>query len=445
MRSTMRDCLSPVVIMIVSGLVVCASSNSAHAQSTEWLITSSTPMATMPPPNLPIATGGNSLSAGPYAVSSGDNGTSFGYSAVASGPNASAFGSTSVASGSNSIAVGMLSRATGFNSSAVGNSSTASGSNAAAFGVSSAATGLNTTAIGTQAAASGTNSVALGNGSIATVANTVSFGIAGGERRLTNLSAGINATDGVNVSQLTALDVSVDNRISNAFTTFANWQGSAGVSSVAVGDQAVASAVGSIGIGQTAAATGTNSVALGTGAAAAGVSSTALGSGAAATGTTSSAFGSNATATAPNSVALGSGSIANQSNTVSVGSAGNERRITNVAAGSAPTDAVNMQQFQSASASTNARIDSLSGRIDSVDQQARRGIAATAALAPTIMPSKAGKTTVSVAGAVYRGEAALSIGAAHRLDLSLPTVVFGSYANAGGNDHVSRVGMAVEF
>lgn len=437
-------------------LAACLPSGPARAQSTEWLITSSTPLANMPPPNLPIASGANSLAAGPYAVSSGDNSSGFGYSAVASGANASAFGSTSVASGTNSVAVGMLSRATGPNTTAVGNSSNASGNASTAIGLSSAASALNTTAIGSQATASGVNSVALGNGSVANAANTVSFGTAGGERRLTNLAAGINPTDGVNVAQLTALDISVDTRISNAFNTFANWQGTGGVSSVAVGDQAIASGVGTIGIGQNAAATGTNSIALGTGAAAnnavaVGTGALATNNGAAfgnlssATGANSTALGPNASATAPDSTAIGSGSVADQANTVSVGTATNQRRITNVAAGVAPGDAVNMQQLQGGLSSLGSRIDATNARIDTVDQQAKRGIAATAALAPTIMPSKNGKTTVSLSTGFYRGEMALSVGMAHRLDVSAPTVLFGSYANSGGVEHVARVGVATEF
>jgi trimeric autotransporter adhesin len=47
--------------------------------------------------------------------------------------------------------------------------------------------------------------VALGAGSVASLANTVSVGAPGGERRITNVAAGINPTDAVNVSQLNSL------------------------------------------------------------------------------------------------------------------------------------------------------------------------------------------------------------------------------------------------
>ena len=50
------------------------------------------------------------------------------------------------------------------------------------------------------------SSVALGQNSVATEANTVSVGRVGSERRITNVTAGINATDAVNVSQLQSVD-----------------------------------------------------------------------------------------------------------------------------------------------------------------------------------------------------------------------------------------------
>lgn len=54
------------------------------------------------------------------------------------------------------------------------------------------------------ARASGENSVAIGSGSLADRDDTVSIGAAGSERKLTNLSAGTEETDAVNVRQLNA-------------------------------------------------------------------------------------------------------------------------------------------------------------------------------------------------------------------------------------------------
>ena len=67
------------------------------------------------------------------------------------------------------------------------------------------------------------------------------------------------------------------------------------------------------------------------------------------------------------------------------------------------------------------------------------------AVAPVLMPSATGKTTVAVNTGYYRGEAGVGIGLSQRLNFSLPTLVYGSYSNGGGNEHVGRAGMAVEF
>src|SRR5690606_33526819 len=58
------------------------------------------------------------------------------------------------------------------------------------------------TAIGDGARATADGSVALGQDSVANRANTVSVGSAGNERQVTNVAAGTQATDAVNVAQL---------------------------------------------------------------------------------------------------------------------------------------------------------------------------------------------------------------------------------------------------
>lgn len=78
----------------------------------------------------------------------------------------------------------------------------ATGSNATAAGAGAVASGSNSTALGANTVASGNNSVALGAGSVASGANTVSVGSAGHERTISNVAAGVNRTDAVNVGQL---------------------------------------------------------------------------------------------------------------------------------------------------------------------------------------------------------------------------------------------------
>jgi autotransporter adhesin len=126
---------------------------------------------------------------------------------------------------------------------------------------------------------------------------------------------------------------------------------------------------------------------------------------AAATGTSSAAIGGGATASAANSVAIGQGSLADQPNTISVGSAGNERRITNVADGLAPTDAVNMRQFESG--------------MSDIARNAYSGTASAIAL--TMIPDvDANKNlAIGVGTSGYKGYQAVAVGLSARVTQSL--------------------------
>ncbi|EGO4359992.1 YadA-like family protein [Escherichia coli] len=69
-------------------------------------------------------------------------------------------------------------------------------------GVDANAQGKDSVAIGSGSIAAPDNSVALGTGSVANEENTISVGSSTNQRRITNVAAGVNATDAVNVSQL---------------------------------------------------------------------------------------------------------------------------------------------------------------------------------------------------------------------------------------------------
>ena len=103
------------------------------------------------------------------------------------------FGGTAVGTAA-SAKGGQMGTAVGHMAEATGNFATAEGANAVAQ--------AKATALGANAEATGDNSVALGQGSVAKEANTVSVGKEGATRRITNVTAGVNGTDGVNVSQL---------------------------------------------------------------------------------------------------------------------------------------------------------------------------------------------------------------------------------------------------
>jgi autotransporter adhesin len=165
--------------------------------------------------NFSVAIGsGDGVSAN-GAISNAAFGTAIGASSIAQNQFDAAFGAFSIASGSRSAAFGANSVAAGASSVAMGDTAFAQGSNAVAVGRSAVAAGTNSVVLGAGASAVAANSVAIGFRSEATAANTASFGTPGNERRLTNVAAGINPTDAVNVGQLTALTAGLQSQISN--------------------------------------------------------------------------------------------------------------------------------------------------------------------------------------------------------------------------------------
>ena len=141
---------------------------------------------------------------GHEAKITGSAGTAVGAAAqVDSKFGGSAYGAgAKVQNGQLGTAIGTLSTADGNFATAVGANATAQGTGTEAIGANAKATGENATALGVGAQATASNSVALGNGSIADEDDTVSVGKAGATRKLTNVTAGVADTDGVNVSQL---------------------------------------------------------------------------------------------------------------------------------------------------------------------------------------------------------------------------------------------------
>ncbi|WP_346778444.1 YadA-like family protein [Paraburkholderia sp. Tr-20389] len=262
------------------------------------------------------------------------------------------------------------SSATGANSVAAGPASVASASNAVAMGNGASATTANSVALGSNSVA---NSATLGTAGFTPVGGTaiaaataaggeVSVGAAGAERRITNVAAGLNPTDAVNVSQLTSEDAKVNN-VSNNVSNVSNNLSNLGNNVTNINNQ-VTNIVNGGGIKYFHAnSTLADSVA---------------------TGTDAVAIGGNASATTANSVALGSNSMANSTTLgtagfqpvggtaiaaataaggeVSVGAAGAERRITNVAAGLNPTDAVNVSQLMS----EDAKVNNVSNNVSNV-------------------------------------------------------------------------------
>jgi trimeric autotransporter adhesin len=294
------------------------------------------------------------------------------------------------------------------------------------------ATGTNSVALGMGASATHNNAAAIGSGATTTRDNQVVVGTATNTYTTPGITS--NASIAAQSGPLSIVTTDANGNlaqvlVSNLIPTVTSPCQELVAGALQCGTNSQASATQSTALGQTSTASGIGSTAVGFGSNASGAGSTALGAGANAGGTAAVAIGVGSTASAPNSVALGNGSVASVANPVSVGASGAERRITNVAPGINQTDAVNVSQLQSFATGFQSQIGGLQQQIFANNIEARRGIAAAAALSPAIMPTAPGRTTLSVNGGFFHGETGVGIGVSHRLDLSMPVMLYGSYAN----------------
>jgi len=156
---------------------------------------------------------GDASTACDYAI--GDTSMAEGLRDFAIGTDAYAAGSYSIAAGDSAhadgletAAVGAGAYATGDQSVALGAFANASGAGAAAVGAFANVSGVGAAAIGEGATAAGDNSVALGAGSYADRGDAVSVGDDGTDglvafqRQITNVAAGTQPFDAVNLQQL---------------------------------------------------------------------------------------------------------------------------------------------------------------------------------------------------------------------------------------------------
>jgi autotransporter adhesin len=129
-----------------------------------------------------------------------------GRNASVSGQNASAQGREAVANGNGANAYGAHAEAIGNDATALGNAAQARGYSTTAVGDHAEALAPNSTALGEDATALGAGSVALGYGSVAHRPNSVSVGNAatGMDRQITNVAAGTQPHDAVNLGQFEA-------------------------------------------------------------------------------------------------------------------------------------------------------------------------------------------------------------------------------------------------
>ncbi|PIF78378.1 trimeric autotransporter adhesin [Variovorax sp. 54] len=248
-------------------------------------------------------TGNNNVAVGAaagFGVTASDT-VSVGGGALAGKDRAVALGYEAKASAVNSVALGAESQAT---------------QDAAALQAKAAYAPL--TATGTPAAVAGTMPV-----------GEVSVGSAGKERRITNLAAGADNTDAVNVAQLQAVSstaaagavhyYSINSTSTGAGSNYDN-SGATGPNAIAAGVNATSSGSGSTAMGYNSNATGAGAVAIGQGAVAAvasvgGTGGVAVGNGA----QTVDGVALGANAVSKSGVAIGSSAQAQTSNTVSIG------------------------------------------------------------------------------------------------------------------------------
>ncbi|MEM8695469.1 MAG: hypothetical protein AAGE05_05550 [Pseudomonadota bacterium] len=401
----------------------------------------------------PVASGVTAAAGGDEAVASGRAALALGSDSEASGDSSVALGNETNAFGVNSISIGRDSGAAFAQSIGVGSSAIALSAEGIAIGGSSSTDQVGGVALGSGAfAETNAGDVALGAGSgtsavgglaygtqAAAPGSAVSIGTAGNERRIQNLSGGVNATDAVNVGQLIDQVNVVDGLLSSNNLIDVNGNPVASpfsYDSTNFADvQAVFDAIDAdIGAGPGGAgdfrtstvsavaapnASGDDASAGGDGATASGARSLALGAGATATANDSVALGSGSTTAAIGGVAYGTGTAAPGS-VVAVGN----RRIQGVSGGVAATDAVNVAQLSDQA----DQIDALIGSNDLIDANGNLTNGTVATVGGTAY------TTVqsAIEAAAMTGGSGGGDFLTDALSGGPPTVVAGTGASAGG-------------
>ena len=363
-----------------------------------------------------LAVGAESIAVGPTTVVNGDNGVGIGNGAVvaSTAPGGVAIGEKANSAQADAIALGSGAAAGGAQSLAQGANAIAANAGSIAIGSGARGSATDAVALGAGATASFANSVALGAGSLTTVgaqSNYIAYGLSSpqssagevnvGNRQITGVAPGRAGTDAVNVSQLSAVATQLTAMIDQQNSNGGDFLSSPTGTKVPPGT------------------TGVNSSAGGSGATASGAASTAVGNNTQATGNGSTALGAGATSTGAGSTAIGAGSSdGGRAGVVAVGSSNTTRQVINVAAGTASTDAVNVQQLNAgvsnaisqANSYTDNQIQGLRGDLDKYRRDADGGAATAMAVAGLPQPSGPGRSMVSIAGSIYRGQSGQALG-----------------------------------
>lgn len=314
-------------------------------------------------------------------------------------------------------------------------------------------TELRSLAFGTDGAAvaNGENSLAIGPGAVVTGVKSVAVGSGARANGASAIAQGDNAL-------------------------------ASGPGNIAIGPNSVATAAGTLAVGSNARAIRNNAVAIGNTNLAEGVQAVAVGNGTVALGDQATALGSGASARHVNATAVGAGATTTAANQVMLGDTGTSVVVADIAASTAaqsgPVDvvtvdangtlgrsqvasqssvdavrvsmkeiaAVNESQLSELSgrvSTLNGQVTSLFDRTNTIERDAKQGIAAVAAMAHPNFPSAAGKTSYASNVAAYRGEVGFSAGAMRRFEGDF--AVSASVTFAGGDSAAVRLGVAGEF
>ena len=391
---------------------------------------------------------------GSAAEAQANNGVSVGYKAISAGTSAVALGNNTNSTGTGAIAIGYGAKTDKNYTIALGyNSSATEAANGTALGYNASVTVADGVALGSASKASTAKPSVSGYDMSAGKASTLTtpvwratkgavsvgsaatterrwrdtaasgwtldeetgkyyrdYEIKAETRQITNVAAGSEDTDAVNVAQLKSAKTHYFAVNSSIKTEGSNYEGdgATGSNAIAIGAKAGASKTSSIAIGYESVAEGVygaalgyksnvankNGIALGNESSVAGDYGVALGSNSAVTEANGMALGYKSSVSMADGVALGSNSAATVDKGVegydisgrthtydrtgtwistlgalSVGDAANNktRQITNVAAGSADTDAVNVAQLKKVTDVINSGVDSVKTHYYSID------------------------------------------------------------------------------
>lgn len=122
-------------------------------------------------------------------------------------------GSKPTATGRGAIAIGTATNVSGRQSIGLGINNNIIGRNSGAIGNNNNVSGNNTYVLGNNVTTAANNSVVLGQGSTSNRDNTVSVGAVGAERQITNVAAGTQDTDAINVVQMRQANAAINSRV----------------------------------------------------------------------------------------------------------------------------------------------------------------------------------------------------------------------------------------